>query len=205
MPTVPRTGSPPRAWGRQTAWHQRSMTVRFTPTCVGQTNNQSNTILVCAVHPHVRGADMSAIHSEVVFIGSPPRAWGRRGEYSISAVLLRFTPTCVGQTLSAGGGLMPISVHPHVRGADLQLDRPRIFVFGSPPRAWGRLVQADVVTDRQRFTPTCVGQTPVRRRSKRPHSGSPPRAWGRHHRLGFDGRHSRFTPTCVGQTIIRRV
>ena len=91
---------------------------------------------------------------------------------------------------------------------------------GSLPRAWGRLEAEAVVVLRERFTPTCVGQThfshlrnkptPVHphgrgadRRcdaSSTPINGSPPRAWGRRLRIALAPACPRFTPTCVGQT-----
>ena len=69
---------------------------------------------------------------------------------------------------------------------------------GSPPHAWGILVDGLRQPRRQRFTPTCVGNTAegaeiIRRRSVHPHMrgeyingivgqvtryGSPPHAWG---------------------------
>ena len=50
--------------------------------------------------------------------GSPPRAWGRRVASCSRLVLLRFTPTCVGQTGDFTVNLPEAAVHPHVRGED---------------------------------------------------------------------------------------
>src|SRR5438132_462058 len=87
------SGSPPRSGGQRI--------VRFTPTCVGTTGEDS--VL------------------RVLLLGSPPRAWGQRSSTSIGLLLIavhphvrgdnaqarlriagegRFTPTCVGTTLA---------------------------------------------------------------------------------------------------------
>ena len=50
---------------------------------------------------------------------------------------------------------------------------------GSPPRAWGRLVERDVRYLSVRFTPTRVGTTPTLNGATLDTDGSPPHAWGR--------------------------
>ena len=91
---------------------------------------------------------------------------------------------------------------------------------GSPPRAWGGLVENGLLLGESRLTPTCVGRTSAPGRvasapTAHPHvrgedhtyaadthapTGSPPRAWGG--RMRFDSRpwDDRLTPTCVGRT-----
>ena len=153
--------------------------------------------------------------------GSPPRAWGihqRGGELDTGQ---RFTPTCVGNTQRGHVRVGMSAVHPHVRG-EYNSGRPsRPSSAGSPPRAWGIRYLVQWHTSRSWFTPTCVGNTWIRRppapaRSVHPHVrgeyelhrhprrpivGSPPRAWGIHqHRSNFRPA-QRFTPTCVGNTL----
>ena len=217
------------------------------------------------VHPHVRGADDSLPRSPPTTTGSPPRAWGRPPLLQASgsprsvhphvrgadwrrerrdAVPVRFTPTCVGQTVScvawtavrvgspprAWGRLARscpshpgTAVHPHVRGADgvvadVRRPRPRF-----TPTCVGQTERRERGRWRQgRFTPTCVGQTPWTIFHAAFVFGSPPRAWGRlrggrtstrkaavhPHVRGADSQNregvrvdDRFTPTCVGQTL----
>ena len=91
---------------------------------------------------------------------------------------------------------------------------------GSPPRAWGRLTCERRLPKAERFTPTCVGKTPIALPvlwigAVHPHvrgedahsrpplaapSGSPPRAWGRQWEGVEKISGLRFTPTCVGKT-----
>ena len=72
----------------------------------------------------------------------------------------------------------------------------------------------------RRYTPTCVGKTPIysqllERTQVHPHmrgenlfnrtyegvnTGTPPHAWGKLNRVGSKNRLVRYTPTCVGKT-----
>jgi len=150
--------------------------------------------------------------------GSPPRAWGRHDADDGGQVAVRFTPTCVGTAHASSRRGLGESVHPHVRGDGHEYTSWAFNQGGSPPRAWGRPLEAEAFTHLTRFTPTCVGtatscatcSTPA---TVHPHvrgdglsrmtrascsSGSPPRAWGRLPRHRPRKRNHRFTPTCVG-------
>ena len=177
----------------------KSLGVRFTPTCVGNTNCTNVRPCCSAVHPHVRGeydARLDArIHHlrftptcvgntsipsirSIQSIGSPPRAWGiRTGSASRSC---------------------PPAVHPHVRGEYVPSPLICSSSCGSPPRAWGIPGRRGAGHRPHRFTPTCVGNTMPRSvrfgaMAVHPHvrgeyvtyetpaidsAGSPPRAWG---------------------------
>ena len=194
-----------------------------------------------SVHPHVRGDGVFRFCISRSNSGSPPRAWGRHAGAFPEVPDYRFTPTCVGTAGCAcvyptvgpvhphvrgdGGKRLVASelytVHPHVRG-----DGPRRMSLnasptGSPPRAWGRRVQAPSPLPFLRFTPTCVGTAlnlgsrhsidtvhphvrgdgPHISHQDRAHNGSPPRAWGRRCPVGLDEVSHRFTPTCVGTAV----
>ena len=132
-----RCGSPPRAWGIRSWWcphrprravhpHVRGeyaesdpatfTHIRFTPTCVGNTDGESPAKVLDAVHPHVRGEYVSFTADLDPVGGSPPRAWGildcARSGFSAN----RFTPTCVGNTQMSNRLIIASAVHPHVRG-----------------------------------------------------------------------------------------
>ena len=191
---------------------------------MGTTENAGSKRYIPTVHPHVRGDDVSVRAIISPLIGSPPRAWGRRRIRTCQAYVLRFTPTCVGTTCTESLRLRPATVHPHVRGDDLNIDLEESEAAGSPPRAWGRPGPPRRDIRMCRFTPTCVGTTirfalGQRSNTVHPHvrgddvgkhpfeaakDGSPPRAWGRRRqRVRRTGR-IRFTPTCVGTTGLRR-
>ena len=152
-------GSPPRAWGRPVgidALHRHHRftptcvgtaivahggyrSTRFTPTCVGTAVGDPHRFLLSPVHPHVRGDGDLQPCSRPPFVGSPPRAWGRRPLGSVNVTISRFTPTCVGTASTSSSSRHRPAVHPHVRGDGRWR---RVFGTGppgSPPRAWGRL------------------------------------------------------------------
>ena len=176
-----RIGSPPRAWGRLLC---RSIAIerrRFTPTCVGTTDDTVIRHTPPTVHPHVRGDDISFVLLAALAAGSPPRVWGRLAKAPFTRPEIRFTPTCVGTTRSPDCPRVGTPVHPHVRGDDATCRLNLRRYSGSPPRAWGRPV---------RYDPGGRG------------SGSPPRAWGRPGNSFAKIAKVRFTPTCVGTTSV---
>ncbi len=173
-----------------------------------------------AVHPHTRGDDSVTLASSTAASGSPPHAWGRRGDGFLIEAGVRFTPTRVGTT-----GLRHIppqhgAVHPHTRGDDDRCQIPSFSGSGSPPHAWGRRTKYHDNVPHGRFTPTRVGTTPCLKfwhkpDTVHPHTrgddsfpqivpvvgdGSPPHAWGRRSVTGCYRASCRFTPTRVGTT-----
>ena len=213
-------GSPPRAWGRRAGVDSHCATSRFTPTCVGTTPPPLSPAQQPAVHPHVRGDDARLSSPSQPKNGSPPRAWGRLAAGKALSTIRRFTPTCVGTTSLRSALSIGSTVHPHVRGDDASYPTCRMASSGSPPRAWGRRCLVSALPAGVRFTPTCVGTTPLRSCAAaggtvHPHVrgddqlrgnpqagplGSPPRAWGRPPRGRAPVAPGRFTPTCVGTT-----
>ena len=96
----------------------------------------------------------------------------------------------------------------------------RPFDHGSSPRVWGTLFDVFFDVRKERFIPTCVGNTysgdcPTRKGAVHPHvcgehvspritisypSGSSPRVWGTPCRRVLSRSQRRFIPTCVGNT-----
>ena len=75
----------------------RGRAERFTPTCVGNTSSAGSPAALFTVHPHMRG-EYAATSTLTRDAGSPPHAWGIRIPNLKGVELLRFTPTCVGNT-----------------------------------------------------------------------------------------------------------
>jgi len=217
---MPPPGSPPRAWGIRPRGATRQIRHRFTPTCVGNSLPGQLSSDRLPVHPHVRGEFPSRLLHAETGNGSPPRAWGIQGVVSGQVDRLRFTPTCVGNSLDRLLGGDGTAVHPHVRGEFNPVPNILSLTSGSPPRAWGIRRAIALPKTRLRFTPTCVGNSchlnlspnPI---SVHPHvrgeflsstqtsqtlDGSPPRAWGIRERSLDKRGESRFTPTCVGNS-----
>ena len=191
-------GSPPRAWGIHENPGARRGIPRFTPTCVGNTDGPAKPSRPGTVHPHVRGEYYTVSINKRKYCGSPPRAWGIQLPVLLPDSQLRFTPTCVGNTVELKVVQIQIPVHPHVRGEYGALGYFMGGGLGSPPRAWGILEKPLCHNSNTRFTPTCVGNTWDRINTQaletvHPHVrgeykflihlpqrfyGSPPRAWG---------------------------
>ena len=156
----PHGGSPPRAWGRRAGGRAAGRRRRFTPTCVGTATRRPIRACCPPVHPHVRGDGAPPSNIGSAITGSPPRAWGRRAVGIGCIGKHRFTPTCVGTASRVLATRRVETVHPHVRGDGVMELAPDRLLDGSPPRAWGRLVQHHGKLLRARFTPTCVGTAP---------------------------------------------
>ena len=189
---------------------------------MGTINGKGIKLFSIPVHPHVRGDNIIAVFFADDRRGSPPRAWGQSTNTLVSITQLRFTPTCVGTILLGCLVASTRTVHPHVRGDNVQCWICHFYPSGSPPRAWGQWKSSSVIAAKIRFTPTCVGTmgipadksalTPVHphvRGDNARHfiidmtmTGSPPRAWGQS-MLDIDTNMiRRFTPTCVGTILM---
>ena len=194
-----RSGSPPRVWGRPLVGRRFRGRCRFTPTCVGTTDQPRRARASSTVHPHVCGDDCNLNEWWRLSAGSPPRVWGRQPTMALAAFLSWFTPTCVGTTVRPPCSANRSTVHPHVCGDDLSAPARVRVQPGSPPRVWGRRAAGHPRVRPRRFTPTCVGTTqyPCKRHHSQTvhphvcgddthaacslcqHTGSPPRVWGR--------------------------
>ena len=132
--------------------------------------------------------------------GSPPRAWGRSLLFLRRSIRYRFTPTCVGKMSPALFISARMSVHPHVRGEDVQ---PRTFhstAFSVHPHVRGEDVEfIALYVNGRRFTPTCVGKMEFRNSPSVTYIGSPPRAWGRSGMSVFECRCTPVHPHVRGE------
>ncbi len=152
-------GSPPHAWGQRQRRLRPAWLGRFTPTCVGTTSRARLRRIWPTVHPHMRGDNNHRQRHDLVANGSPPHAWGQLPAPASAWRRRRFTPTCVGTTLSSRSATFSLSVHPHMRGDNLGGASGNLVTLGSPPHAWGQRISEVVVSRGLRFTPTCVGTT----------------------------------------------
>ena len=75
---------------------------------------------------------------------------------------IRITPTCVGNTISPLQAFLLGEDHPHLRGEYPHLASALVSPFGSPPLAWGILVDGLTKNACEGITPTCVGNTGLR-------------------------------------------
>ena len=154
-------GTPPRAWGKRIRSIWTCFCRRYTPTCVGKTSISSASLLSSSVHPHVRGENYVKQSAFQNYNGTPPRAWGKPLFPPSLREESRYTPTCVGKTLSPQPARAGLAVHPHVRGENTCHLIDHNQDFGTPPRAWGKLHVGELDRPLHRYTPTCVGKTNI--------------------------------------------
>ncbi len=112
---------------------------------------------------------------------------------------MRFTPTHVGQRRAEAKKTDPGPVHPHARGAEAAVKAAVGPRYGSPPRTWGRERSKAASTEVSRFTPTHVGQRPLRPCAARIAPVHPHARGAEAARPAGPRERVRFTPTHVGQ------
>ena len=215
-------GSSPRAWGTQGSFRSDVLASRFIPTCMGNSLRSTTPASRRSVHPHVHGELPGKQGNQNATPGSSPRAWGTPAPYRPTPDLIRFIPTCMGNSRRSSPRPVPGSVHPHVHGELAISDGPEGGHLGSSPRAWGTLRGKLGDERRYRFIPTCMGNSaevavPPEPDSVHPHVhgelptsfqwspsmiGSSPRAWGTHNYENGIARFYRFIPTCMGNSRI---
>ena len=117
-------GSSPRVWGTLISRLLCESKSRFIPTCVGNTSHHRNTPTARAVHPHVCGEHYGPLDRAVSGNGSSPRVWGTRPHVATGVSVIRFIPTCVGNTFCCLVKSFINAVHPHVCGEHLSLQEP---------------------------------------------------------------------------------
>ncbi len=184
----PARGPSPRAWGSASGAGVRGRVGRSIPTCVGLSRVCSSRCRASPVHPHVRGAQVTrgvpaawtAVHPHVrgaqiviggaatMLLGPSPRAWGSADLYWRPIYPQRSIPTCVGLRRCTEGVEWWITVHPHVRGAQIVPCWGTRWSAGPSPRAWGSGRCIVVVPRRSRSIPTCVGLRENDLRKQRP-------------------------------------
>ena len=117
--SVSTAGSSPHAWGR----------------CKSAFSTSTST----TVHPHMRGADVSA--------------------FCTISMIQRFIPTCVGQMCPAARQSPTAAVHPHMRGADGHALGQDVSGLRFIPTCVGQMRWRRARSRPPwRFIPTCVGQ-----------------------------------------------
>ena len=213
-------GSSPRAWGTLLRAAREVREERFIPTCMGNSTKNVRVSGSYPVHPHVHG-ELGLIPGEIdSCVGSSPRAWGTPVLKPCYRIESRFIPTCMGNSLASASVAYWIPVHPHVHGELTSPGRLPGRSHGSSPRAWGTRRRGCRRQRRDRFIPTCMGNSrgPRGRRragSVHPHvhgeliasarglrgeGGSSPRAWGTPPAKSRLRGKWRFIPTCMGNS-----
>ena len=137
-------------------------------------------------------------------VGSSPHAWGTRLLTCHRGVMVRFIPTCVGNSEVRGGRRVQGAVHPHMRGELFLFHVRYLIATGSSPHAWGTRPNIRLMNYLGRFIPTCVGNSEAPSEvlgttSVHPHMRG--ELWRSFVRSNSS---IRFIPTCVGNSSVGR-
>ncbi|VEE47095.1 Domain of uncharacterised function (DUF2825) [Pseudomonas fluorescens] len=152
-------GSSPRMWGTPVQRGQTPVAIRFIPTHVGNTRASALLTRLFAVHPHACGEHGLISQRSAQALGSSPRMWGTPGNQFGWGDSVRFIPTHVGNTPTAGSMARSRTVHPHACGEHGSLATCTWPRCGSSPRMWGTHGVASAQAVHVRFIPTHVGNT----------------------------------------------
>ena len=69
-------------------------------------------------HPHMHGEDKIIHNYKIILSETPPHAWGRLNNTTMSQANSRNTPTCMGKTFSVTIVSITNKKHPHMHGED---------------------------------------------------------------------------------------
>mgnify|MGYP006916034523 CR=1 FL=1 len=151
-------GSSPPAWGIRRVSMILKLLLRFIPTCVGHTPRLLMPAQTFPAHPHLRGAYVSSLVSQLLWHGSSPPAWGIRWVFLLP---------CSSST-----------VHPHLRGAYIGCPIGITSAIGSSPPAWGIPCKSRLRRCRNAVHPHLRGAYTIGWCGRRRVDGSSPPAWG---------------------------
>ena len=112
----PVVGSSPRAWGTPVRRDPSHLSIRFIPTCMGNSRSTTGPATRRSVHPHVHGELYVQTPDAGFRVGSSPRAWGTLEIAGEALEPVRFIPTCMGNSQGCPGQGGHLAVHPHVHG-----------------------------------------------------------------------------------------
>ncbi len=150
-------GSSPRARGTALAGFVLSFPGRFIPACAGNRAAAEAVSAGHAVHPRVRGEQVSAGLCSQRLHGSSPRARGTGLPARARWRSQRFIPACAGNRSARRRGWPASSVHPRVRGEQCTTRYYTGRSTGSSPRARGTVLRLLVFGAHFRFIPACAG------------------------------------------------
>ena len=96
----------------------------------------------CSEHPRVRGENLPVVCPPQGPPGTSPRARGKPPRHPCAGGNRWNIPACAGKTPSKIFFRFRCSEHPRVRGENFFCDSFYVIVFGTSPRARGKLLHA---------------------------------------------------------------
>ena len=125
-------------WGKVEILRKIKSPSRITPTYVGKSLPLKWLCGSCRDHPHVCGEKEELTSGFDGGRGSPPRMWGKEVIAAMNCHNIRITPTYVGKSNNGRKNSPFFRDHPHVCGEKWLSWLFVRFVWGSPPRMWGK-------------------------------------------------------------------
>ena len=193
-------GSSPHARGTPTVGFRRDVHERFIPACAGNTPGRPPTSVASSVHPRMRGEHSMSRRNSLSTSGSSPHARGTPRHRHPRRGLDRFIPACAGNTGCDGRRTARSSVHPRMRGEQLNGRSPSLDPAGSSPHARGTRGHCVLHVRPPSVHPRMRGEHGSAAGFPRICAGSSPHARGTPFLRGAERPDVRFIPACAGNT-----
>ena len=178
-------GTSPRARGKLRGRHGVCYRQRNIPACAGKTCWRIGSVVPLEEHPRVRGENKPLDEWILTHIGTSPRARGKHRLVIRWSMRSRNIPACAGKTICIQGDSHTRAEHPRVRGENGVGGFPYRSLFGTSPRARGKLRSDPATENDLRNIPACAGKTTGPSSKLAALTGTSPRARGkRRYRLG---------------------
>ena len=166
-------GSSPHARGTGDCRVSDSHAGRFIPACAGNRRLDEDRDFCGAVHPRMRGEQFAVMFTSLNRVGSSPHARGTDGSRGRYFTAYRFIPACAGNSAGKLVVSATTSVHPRMRGEQINFIGTGTKKDGSSPHARGTDVMPLHSKLRHRFIPACAGNRaqaryPARRKAVHP-------------------------------------
>ena len=152
-------GSAPHARGTLGDSRIKSIPLRFSPACAGNTLLEALTCGALPVQPRMRGEHLCVCCVRIAWYGSAPHARGTRYFCMMFIKEPRFSPACAGNTPARLRGPSASPVQPRMRGEHWEQAEDWLQENGSAPHARGTHRQFEIPAPKIRFSPACAGNT----------------------------------------------
>ena len=153
------SGTSPRARGKPRYAGELCEMGGNIPACAGKTECSIDRAGEAGEHPRVRGENFCRSMSYSCYLGTSPRARGKRATGGNDGGRGRNIPACAGKTFIDLTSRFNRQEHPRVRGENWRLKDELQRLQGTSPRARGKLPSTASSRSRKRNIPACAGKT----------------------------------------------
>ena len=151
-------GSPPHTRGKPPPEIEIILPLGITPAYAGKIAGLSGSFAGSWDHPRIRGENVFADTSSMLYPGSPPHTRGKCVCLLFCGDRLRITPAYAGK-MRAGLPCVPVpGDHPRIRGENCWLISAAMKPWGSPPHTRGKSAVIMHEVFEERITPAYAGK-----------------------------------------------